>query len=248
MTVPFPLGRGTPVRKSPNNHPTKYKGMSTTRYTRVEDDVSVEVPSATVTMERAEAPRRRFLLKRAFCCLSLPTGVQILGVLDICAGILMFLAGVVVAGLRTHEHALDTAVEHSLEARWGNSTNSTQKIEDTIQQLNDGLNVAFAFLPLIFILAAIHFAFGCTGVQAATSQKAAKIYYIYYLTRCCFSFFIGSFIHFIFTFYAVFVVRSQWIALWDKEMLPAYQVVVTTTAPAGPPSKPEPPLVPTPEA
>eukprot|EP00631_Chrysoreinhardia_giraudii_P006037 CAMPEP_0197423666 /NCGR_PEP_ID=MMETSP1170-20131217/22076_1 /TAXON_ID=54406 /ORGANISM="Sarcinochrysis sp, Strain CCMP770" /LENGTH=258 /DNA_ID=CAMNT_0042951097 /DNA_START=24 /DNA_END=801 /DNA_ORIENTATION=- len=179
---------------------------------------------------------RRCQIRRFCCCLSLATGVRLMAILDFLAG----LAGVVVCGLivfcRTHEAKLDHVVTDGLEHLWGNSTNATLKIAETVAKVNHGVDLAAKALPLMLLAAVIHFYFARVGTRAADGKvKEALLYYYWRAAQFGVSLFSMCFSHIVLAGYAAVVCRSHWLEL-TKDDLPLHVAVVTTTTTTNKPS------------
>ena len=185
----------------------------------------IEVP--VVARSQVVAPRApRCVLKSTCGCCSVGTGVRVAAVMDMLMGAMGLLACVFLMVARTHEHALDRHVEHVLEDHWGNSTNATIRIAETIASMNDHLNHAAHILPLLVVCAAISFFFGAVGWRAANgSVKDAFYFMIWKNTKAVASLFCGSFFGIIISIYVALLCRSHWIAL-TADVLPLRATVV----------------------
>lgn len=210
-------------------------------YERLPDSKSVphvEVPTSVTTLHQQQQTAPKGLLRKACCCLSLATGVRIVALLDLLAGIFGVLFCIFIIVARTQEHAIDHALEKSLESLWGNSTNATQRITNTISQVNDNINLASRMVSLLLIVALITSCFGIIGMRAASgSSKDALCYYVWKVANAIATFFSCSIMHIIFTIYVALMCRSHWLSLALPVLPVRAPVIVVARTTAAQPDK-----------
>lgn len=211
-------------------------------YERINDSKPVphvEVPVSAYPLRQQPQVAHTGLLRKAFCCLSLTTVVRIFALLDLLFGILGVFFCLFIIVTRVEEHAIDHALEKRLEAMWGNSTNATQNIENTISRVNDVIegnsgNIGMVWFLLMAALATS--CFGIIGIRAASgSSKDALYYYVWKVANAIITFYSRSVPNIAIASYIALVCRSHWLSL----TLPVLPVrvpvpVVACTAPAHP--------------